>query len=1038
MTKPTVVGAMGLMLLAGITMAGVPWEQSLYLGNGGYWQQRVAVTITNGSGEAVAGEPISLSIPDLAGARVEELRVCQPDGVELLFELRGAAGVAKRAGELGPEDKLLVPVECGAESATTVFVYAGNPKAWPVPDFLPGKFVERVGGPASLSLSARVGKVERLELKPARPLTNKSGWDWKNYAEVRVRRFNEEAGSSTLVRVNLRKALALLPGVSWNCTARVAAGDGAEVTSYRLGSGLDLLFAAKLLPLSEELFLVGFSPVSKPDQNRSGGNERSALLEYERLLASSANLLADGSFESQGSDQWLRPINSGQRGIVAGFSNDARFGKRSIELLVSENTNAAWVGRTSREIPVKPGAMYLLSGWLKAEKLQSTAVIHAHFHNMQGALAKSGAMVGTQPPVSGDSDWVNSMGYFRAPPDAATIQLHLTMNTDGTLRHDGLVLCEVTDGEVERVHSPASQASGSGLRVWEVNPLVKVFPDTPPQAQAKAIVVELARDEYEPFQLVVRGPETATTQISLAVSPLKGPKGNELPPVKIERVEYVPVDYPSAYYSTEVPEWCRKVPRGSGATDGWAGWWPDPLAPGSDLALPPRHSQAVWFTVHAPRSATPGRYRAEVTLSAKPTTAGTRPSPPVMTLPLTVEVLPFTLPERGQLRAILDLRFGPGGGYGSGMESREDRRKWLRFLADYRLGIDAIHPPPKFNYQNGKVTMDASEFDEMASFCFDELHMNVAYTPQFFYMFGWAYPPKKLFGLEPFTPEWTSALQQCYRLFAEHVRQKGWHDKFVYYISDEPHFQHEFVVEQMKKLCALLHEVDPAIPIYSSTWRHCAGWDNSLDIWGVGQYGCFPVEQMERLRKAGKQTWFTCDGQMATDTPLLATERLLPYYCYKYGVTGFEFWGIAWWTYDPWKVGWHQFIRQSDEGKKYYWVRYPDGDGFLTYPGKPVGVDGPVSTIRLEQIRQGLEDYEALSLLADLVSKAKPASKSVAAGERALAMARDLVTIPNAGGLRSSEILPNPDKVPQIRKAVNAALVRLLEGRDERQLLNGR
>jgi hypothetical protein len=166
---------------------------------------------------------------------------------------------------------------------------------------------------------------------------------------------------------------------------------------------------------------------------------------------------------------------------------------------------------------------------------------------------------------------------------------------------------------------------------------------------------------------------------------------------------------------------------------------------------------------------------------------------------------------------------------------------------------------------------------------------------------------------------------------------------------------------------------------------------------------------------------------MATDTPLLATERMLPYYCFKYGVGGFEFWGLAWWTYDPWKIGWHQFIRQSDEGKKYYWVRYPNGDGFLAYPGNPVGVTGPLSTIRLEQVREGLEDYEALAMLADLAAKAKQAGQSTTAAERALAMARELVTIPNAGGLRSTEILPDPDRIPQIRKAVNAALAGLLE-----------
>lgn len=117
--------------------------------------------------------------------------------------------------------------------------------------------------------------------------------------------------------------------------------------------------------------------------------------------------------------------------------------------------------------------------------------------------------------------------------------------------------------------------------------------------------------------------------------------------------------------------------------------------------------------------------------------------------------------------------------------------------------------------------------------------------------------------------------------------------EFVYYISDEPHFDHDFVVDQMQRLCTLIHDVDPDLPIYSSTWRHCAAWDESLDIWGVGQYGCFPVAEMQRQLAAGKQLWFTCDGQMATDTPLLATERLLPYYCFKHGAAGFEFWGVA-------------------------------------------------------------------------------------------------------------------------------------------------
>lgn len=993
-----------------VLAAPVPWHDPLYLANGGYWPQRVAITIANDSTNTVAGQPVEISLAALAGARVESLRACRADGVELLYDLRDARGAAKRAGALAADDKLVVPAECAPNGSATLFVYAGNDAAWAVPDYLDGKSTNT----SAPKLRVSISEVERLSLQAHPILKPKSGPDWQHRAEVRMRNFRDQPVAQTLVRVNLRAALVKFPGISLDCAARVASADGVELPSYRLGPGAELLFPADLPARAEQRCQVGFAAGATTDA-------KAVLQDYERLLDSGANLAANGSFESGGAtpDHWRMPAAGGPHQVTAGFGNDARFGKRCLELTVRENPALTWLGWYSRDIPVKPGATYLLGGWLKALGLKSSAAIHAHFHDAHGALTKSGAMVGTQPSVSGDSDWVNSQSLIQAPPDAATIQLHLTMNTQGILRHDGLMLCEVLDGQLAAVHT-ATAGPVDGLQVWEMNPLVKVFPDNPPQTQARTVAVELARNEYEPFQLALRGASGQAARVEISVSPLTNHAGAALPAVKVERVGFVPVDYPSAYYSTDVPDWCRKVPRGAGATDGWAGWWPDPLLPVARVEIPADQTQPMWFTVHAPTQAAPGEYRAEIVLRAE--------GGKVLALPLTVRVLPFTLPQQTKLKAIFDFRFGPGGGFGSGADTKEQRDRWLRFMAEHRLGIDAIRPEPKFSYQNGKVTMDAAGFDEAARFCFDELGMNAAYTPGFFYMFGWAYPPKKFFGLEPFTPEWTAAFQQAYRLFTEHLRAKGWHDKFVYYISDEPHFHHSFVIEQMKKLCALIHEVDPAIPIYSSTWRHCPAWDEALDLWGVGQYGCFPVAEMERLQKAGKNMWLTCDGQMATDTPFLATERMLPYYCFKYGATGFEFWGLAWWTYDPWKTGWHQFIRQSDEGKKYYWVRYPNGDGFLAYPGQPVGVTGPVSTIRLEQVREGLEDYEALAMLADLANRAKQAGKPAPAAERALALARDLVIIPNAGGLRSTEILPNPNRVPEIRKAVNAALVTLLNG----------
>ena len=59
----------------------------------------------------------------------------------------------------------------------------------------------------------------------------------------------------------------------------------------------------------------------------------------------------------------------------------------------------------------------------------------------------------------------------------------------------------------------------------------------------------------------------------------------------------------------------------------------------------------------------------------------------------------------------------------------------------------------------------------------------------------------------------------------------------------------------------------------------------------------------------------------------------------------------------------HAIQRQSGEPGQHFWIRYPNGDGFLLYPGKPIGHEGPVSSIRLEQAREGVEDYEYLVML---------------------------------------------------------------------------
>jgi hypothetical protein len=91
-------------------------------------------------------------------------------------------------------------------------------------------------------------------------------------------------------------------------------------------------------------------------------------------------------------------------------------------------------------------------------------------------------------------------------------------------------------------------------------------------------------------------------------------------------------------------------------------------------------------------------------------------------------------------------------------------------------------------------------------------------------------------------------------------------------------------------------------------------------------------------------------------------------------------------------------------------------------PGALIGRDGAISTIRLENAREGVEDYEYLYRLQSLITRAKAAGRDASNAERALSSAAELVEIPNAGGRFSSKILPEPQVLEQVRTQVAKAI----------------
>jgi len=781
-----------------------------------------------------------------------------------------------------------------------------------------------------------------------------------------------------------------------------------------------LLFPVNIPPLTEWACYLDFQG-GPPDGWRPGRAQQADL--------SGFNLVRNPGLEegTDAPDHWTNSGASAAEGVTFGVDDPRRtnLGRRCLKMYVPATAPAGWRG-WHQDIPIRAGHAYLLAAELKCQDIQTGEVrVHAHFLQANGTLCRQGAMTGIGPGLHGTTDWTLLSGMLTAPADAALLQIHLTMEQSGTVWHDAVVVAHVTPpSSVRHLRRPGP---GKGVQVWQVPAIVKVFPDSEPPRQSAPVRIAAARNEREPLQLGVCS-STGRKNVRLVADPPVGPDGARLSDLQLAVVGFVPVNHPTGYYQSKSPAWHRKVPEEAGQSDGWPGLWPDPLLPRDRFDLSPGITQPVWITVQVGKDAPAGDYAGKVRLVCGEEV--------LADVPYIVHVWKFDVPEHARFKAIYDISLGPGGEALWNQTVTQAYPQIARTMSLKRTCPNRILPDPSFRYENGRSSADFAEFDRAARVYFDYWKFPHSYMPDFFYLFGWGFPPRDVFGEHPFPgdppfekadrtvlrTEYKRAYQACLKLFWEHVKSKGWHDRFVLYISDEPFIQQEPIRRQMKALCAMIHEVYRAIPIYSSTWRHVPDWDGFLDIWGLGQFGDVPVETMARIRSGGAKIWFTTDGQMCLDTPYCAIERLLPHYAFRYGAEAYEFWGITWLTHDPFRFGWHAYFHQTDQPGQSYWIRYPNGDGFLLYPGMPIGEAGPVSSIRLEQAREGVEDYEYLHRLRDRVDREKAEHRECPAAQRALDEAGRLVPIPNAGGRYSTKILPDPEAVYRVRWALAEAI----------------
>ncbi|MHB1153012.1 MAG: DUF4091 domain-containing protein [Eubacteriales bacterium] len=209
-----------------------------------------------------------------------------------------------------------------------------------------------------------------------------------------------------------------------------------------------------------------------------------------------------------------------------------------------------------------------------------------------------------------------------------------------------------------------------------------------------------------------------------------------------------------------------------------------------------------------------------------------------------------------------------------------------------------------------------------------------------------------------------------------------WFSKAIFYPLDEPTSNKH--LDELKVICERLDKLYPGYQLvtpfftniqYNSTKDQIDYMTGLTNIWCPKTFlyitsNIYSTEQLKKYSPFGKRMderkaagdriwWYVCwepgdpycnlfvdmDGIM---------HRLLFWQQKLYNVDGFLYWGANYWrgTDDPWT----DMRTVKDLSMDVF------GDGSLLYNGNKAGKDGPAGSMRLEAIRDGIEDFDMFTL----------------------------------------------------------------------------
>jgi hypothetical protein len=427
--------------------------------------------------------------------------------------------------------------------------------------------------------------------------------------------------------------------------------------------------------------------------------------------------------------------------------------------------------------------------------------------------------------------------------------------------------------------------------------------------------MSMAANEYEGFQVVLYPMLADLQAVQLGFSDLVEAKGSRIP---ASNIQYFLED---SYQMRR--NWMTRELMFAGKLYETV----DPLPPGRAICIR-RHVHTPFLVNIRTRPDTPaGIYRGRIAVTSEGRV--------LRDLDLEVKVWPYAIPEKWNFHTMGQFIWSNVERFHGGEADEALFRRYYDFLLDHRFTpTEQYRRPlsPRMNLQ------------ELLRRGINTVYLNGNFSGS------------------------DTEVEQLKR-DAERVTKLGALDHALVYIGDETNKWGE-----MQRRADLIHAHAPGamVMIGGSIPRdELLGYIDIYDPQISGGSKVYSLEQdairliAESQRRGEEFYWYVAAGpaypypNVQVENPLIAS-RVLFWMTWKYGVTGFEYY-----CYNLFERN-----QEADPAKRYPNVKWQadgwsrgwpsNGDGLLFYPG-------PISSLRFEAIRDGIEDWESHMVLRDCV-----------------------------------------------------------------------